>query len=394
LVFVTDVLPDSGRNVPSGFVTDVPTERLYAGYFFLCVVNADGINCKKSINKLGFQNVGIVVKDVSKQFGSFQAVSQVNLEIQSGTLVALLGPSGSGKSTLLRLIAGLETPDSGRILLTGEDATDRSVQDRSIGFVFQHYALFKHLNVRKNIAFSMEIRRIPPAKVKARVDELLDLVQLSGLGDRYPSQLSGGQRQRVALARALAVEPKVLLLDEPFGALDAKVRKDLRAWLRRLHDEVHVTTVFVTHDQEEAMEVSDEIVVMNKGKVEQIGTPAEIYDHPASAFVMSFIGPVNVLPSTSRIFQANGFDTSHPEMFLRPQDILVEATPTESAVAARVNRIIHLGWEIQVELMLDDGQVVMAHLTRDRFDQLLLKPQQRVYVRPKDAKAFPLYYSI
>jgi sulfate/thiosulfate transport system ATP-binding protein len=338
--------------------------------------------------------VGIVVKDVSKQFGSFQAVSQVNLEIGSGSLVALLGPSGSGKSTLLRLIAGLETPDTGRILLTGEDATDRSVQDRSIGFVFQHYALFKHLTVRKNIAFSLEIRKVSASKVKARVDELLNLVQLSGLGDRYPSQLSGGQRQRVALARALAVEPKVLLLDEPFGALDAKVRKDLRAWLRRLHDEVHVTTVFVTHDQEEAMEVSDEIVVMNKGKVEQIGTPAEIYDHPASAFVMSFIGPVNVLPSTSRIFQANGFDTPHPEVFLRPQDILVETSPTESAVSARVNRIIHLGWEVQAELMLDDGQVVTAHLTRDRFDELLLKPQQRVYVRPKDAKAFPLYYSI
>jgi sulfate/thiosulfate transport system ATP-binding protein len=338
--------------------------------------------------------VGIVVEDVSKRFGSFQAVSQVSLEIESGALVALLGPSGSGKSTLLRLIAGLETPDSGRILLTGEDATHRSVQDRGIGFVFQHYALFKHLTVRRNIAFSMEIRKMSTAKVKARVDELLELVQLAGLGDRYPSQLSGGQRQRVALARALAVEPKVLLLDEPFGALDAKVRKDLRAWLRRLHDEVHVTTVFVTHDQEEAMEVADDLVVMNKGKVEQIGSPAEIYDHPASAFVMSFIGPVNVLPSTSRIFQANGFDTPHPEVFLRPQDIVVEATPGESLVMARVNRIIHLGWEIQAELVLDDGQVVMAHLTRDRFDQLLLKPQQRVYVRPKDAKAFPLYYSI
>jgi len=226
------------------------------------------------------------------------------------------------------------------------------------------------------------------------VDELLELVQLHGLGDRYPSQLSGGQRQRVALARALAVEPNVLLLDEPFGALDAKVRKDLRVWLRRLHDEVHVTTVFVTHDQEEAMEVADEIVIMNKGKVEQVGSPAQIYDHPASAFVMSFIGPVNVLPSTSRIFQANGFDSPHPEVFLRPQDILVETQQTEASVAARVHRIIHLGWEIQAELMLDDGQVLMAHLTRDRFDELNLEPQQRVFVKPKDAKAFPLYYSI
>lgn len=338
--------------------------------------------------------MGIVVENVSKRFGSFQAVSEVNLEIKTGSLVALLGPSGSGKSTLLRLIAGLEMPDAGKILLTGEDATNRNVQDRNIGFVFQHYALFKHLTVRKNIAFALEIRKTPPAKVKARVQELLELIQLEGLGDRYPSQLSGGQRQRVALARSLAVAPNVLLLDEPFGALDAKVRKDLRAWLRRLHDEVHVTTVFVTHDQEEAMEVADEIVVMNLGKVEQVGTPAEIYDHPASAFVMSFIGPVNVLPSTSRMFEANGFESTHPEVFLRPQDILVETSPGSSLIPATVSRIIHLGWEIQAELTLDDGQVVTAHLTRDRFDELKLEPQQRVFVKPKDAKAFPLYYSI
>ena len=338
--------------------------------------------------------MSILIQDVSKRFGSFQAVDQVSLEVKSGSLVALLGPSGSGKSTLLRLISGLETPDVGRILITGEDATDRNVQDRNIGFVFQHYALFKHMTVRQNIAFGLEIRKAATTRVKQRVEELLDLVQLTGLGDRYPSQLSGGQRQRVALARALAVEPKVLLLDEPFGALDAKVRKDLRAWLRRLHDEVHVTTVFVTHDQEEAMEVSDEIVVINKGKVEQVGTPADIYDHPASAFVMSFIGPVNVLPSSSRLFQNNGFDSAHPEMFLRPQDVLIETSPNGSTVAARVSRLIHLGWEIQAELTLDDGQVVTAHLTRDRFDELKLEPEQRVYVKPKDAKSFPLYYSI
>jgi sulfate transport system ATP-binding protein len=338
--------------------------------------------------------VGIVVQHVSKQFGSFQAVDDVNLEVKTGSLVALLGPSGSGKSTLLRLIAGLELPDTGKILLTGKDATYESVQDRNIGFVFQHYALFKHLTVRKNIAFGLEIRKTPPARIKARVEELLELIQLGGLGDRYPSQLSGGQRQRVALARALAVEPKVLLLDEPFGALDAKVRKDLRIWLRRLHDEVHVTTVFVTHDQEEAMEVSDEIVVMNKGKVEQVGTPAQIYDHPASAFVMSFIGPVNVLPSTSRIFAGNGFESTQPEVFLRPQDVVVQTEPNGTTVSARVNRLIHLGWEIQAELILDDGQVITAHLTRDRFDELKLEPQQRVYIKPKDAKAFPLYYSI
>ncbi len=338
--------------------------------------------------------MGIVVESVSKQFGSFKAVDNVSLEIKSGSLVALLGPSGSGKSTLLRLISGLELPDTGRILLTGKDATHQSVQERNIGFVFQHYALFKHLTVRQNIAFGLEIRKAPKSKVKNRVSELLELVQLSGLGDRYPSQLSGGQRQRVALARALAVEPEVLLLDEPFGALDAKVRKDLRAWLRRLHDEVHVTTVFVTHDQEEAMEVSDEVVVMNKGCVEQIGTPAEIYDHPASAFVMSFIGPVNVLPSTSGLFQSNGFDSAHPEMFLRPQDVIIETTPNGTTVPARVSRLINLGWEIQAELTLEDGQVMTAHLSRERFDKLHIEPQQKVYVKPKEAKSFPLYYSI
>ena len=338
--------------------------------------------------------MGIVVENVSKQFGSFQAVEQVNLEIQSGSLVALLGPSGSGKSTLLRLIAGLEIPDTGKIILTGKDATYQSVQERNIGFVFQHYALFKHLTVRKNIAFGLEIRKAPKKKIEGKVEQLLELVQLSGLGDRYPSQLSGGQRQRVALARALAVEPNVLLLDEPFGALDAKVRKDLRAWLRRLHDEVHVTTVFVTHDQEEAMEVSDEIVVMNKGKVEQVGTPANIYDHPASAFVMSFIGPVNVLPSSAKIFQSSGFESTNPETFLRPQDIIIETVANGTTAQATVSRIIHLGWEIQVELTLDDGQMMTAHLTRDRFDELKLEPQEKVYVKPKDAKSFPLYYSI
>jgi sulfate/thiosulfate transport system ATP-binding protein len=338
--------------------------------------------------------VGIAVENVSKAFGSFQAVDRVSLEIESGSLVALLGPSGSGKSTLLRLISGLEMPDRGKVWLTGTDATYQSVQERNIGFVFQHYALFKHMTVRQNIGFGLEIRKASPTKIKNKVEELLDLVQLTGLGDRYPSQLSGGQRQRVALARALAVEPKVLLLDEPFGALDAKVRKDLRAWLRRLHDDFHVTTVFVTHDREEAMEVSDRIVIMNKGKVEQVGTPAEIYDHPATAFVMSFIGPVNVLPSNSNIFQGNGFDTTNPEVFLRPQDIAIETEPNSTTVAATVHRLIHLGAEIQAELALDDGQIIMAHLSREHFDRLQLEPQQQVFVKPKEAKSFPLYYSI
>ncbi|BCX13399.1 MAG: sulfate/thiosulfate import ATP-binding protein CysA [Thermosynechococcus sp.] len=336
--------------------------------------------------------MGITIENVSKAFGSFQAVKQVDLDIASGSLVALLGPSGSGKSTLLRLIAGLEMPDTGRILLTGKDATYQSVQERNIGFVFQHYALFKHMTVRQNIAFGLELRRVPRAKIKARVEELLELVQLSGLGDRYPSQLSGGQRQRVALARALAVEPKVLLLDEPFAALDAKVRKELRAWLRRLHDDVHVTTVFVTHDQEEAMEVADQIVVMNKGQVEQVGTPAEIYDHPASPFVMSFIGPVNVL--RSRVFQQTQDTAPHCDIFLRPRDIIIETSPNGNTVSARIHRIIHLGWEIQVELRLDDGQELMAHLSRERFDELHLEPQQQVFIKPREAKSFPLYYSI
>src|ERR671933_194435 len=315
----------------------------------------------------------IVAENVSKNFGSFKALDQVNLEIKRGSLVSLLGPSGSGKSTLLRVIAGLETPDTGKIWITGKDATRTSVQNRNIGFVFQHYALFKHLTIRENIAFGLKIRKAQPTRTKARVDELLELVQLSGLGNRYPSQLSGGQRQRVALARALAIEPEVLLLDEPFGALDAKVRKDLRAWLRRMHDEVGITAVLVTHDQEEAMEVSDEIVVMNKGRVEQVGKPAEIYDHPATAFVMSFIGPVNVLPSSSRLFQDSRFNASHPQVFLRPHDVVIHTELTEGTTAsAKVNRIVHLGWEVEVQLKLDDGHEVKAILTREQSDKLQL----------------------
>lgn len=332
--------------------------------------------------------MGITVENVSKAFGTFQAVDQVSVEINTGSLVALLGPSGSGKSTLLRLIAGLEQPDSGRIILTGRDATRQSVQDRHVGFVFQHYALFKHLTVRQNVAFGLEIAKWPPNRVKNRVSELLELVQLTGFGDRFPSQLSGGQRQRVALARALALEPKVLLLDEPFGALDAKVRKELRSWLRRLHDEVHVTTVFVTHDQEEAMEVSDELVVMNKGRVEQVGSPAEIYDNPASAFVMGFIGPVNVLPSNAPLFRQSHSDRSSSNIFLRPHDVLVSTQPDSTTVPATVSRLIHLGWEVQAELTLEDGQSFEVLLSRELFDQLNLKAKQQVYVKPKEAKVF------
>ena len=259
---------------------------------------------------------------------------------------------------------------------------------------FQNYALFKHLTIAQNIGFGLEIRSISASKVKKKVAELLDLIQLSGLGDRYPAQLSGGQRQRVALARALAIEPKILLLDEPFGALDAKVRKDLRAWLRQLHERSRVTTVFVTHDRSDAMAVADKIVIMNNGRIEQVGTPAEVYNHPVNAFVMGFVGPVNILPSSANIFQNYRLETTNPQMFLRPQDIAIETGSSTSTVTAKVNRVTHLGSEIQAELALADGQVITAHLTRERFDELQLEPQQQVFVKPKKAKSFPLDYSI
>ncbi len=346
---------------------------------------------------------GILIENISRSFGSFQAASRINLEIASGSLIALLGPSGSGKSTLLRLIAGLETPDSGLIEINGRDVTYKSVRSRGIGFVFQHYALFKHMTIRQNIAFGLELLKAPKPKVRAKVEELLSLVQLQGLGDRYPSQLSGGQRQRVALARTLAVEPQILLLDEPFGALDAKVRKELRTTLRRLHEQVNalsnsggdlpnprvnVTTIFVTHDQEEAMELADRIVVINKGRVEQVGTPAEIYDRPATAFVMSFVGPVNVLPSTSNIFHHQSFTSLDSQVFLRPHDVLIQTQPEETSVLAKINRIVHLGWEVKVELSLKDGQEVTAYITRETLDRLQLTSAQKVYIKPRKALAF------
>jgi sulfate/thiosulfate transport system ATP-binding protein len=332
--------------------------------------------------------MGIAVENVSKHYGSFRAVDDVSLEFKTGSLVALLGPSGSGKSTLLRIIAGLETPTLGDIYINGQNATRQSVQERHIGFLFQHYALFKHLTVRENIGFALELRKTPKRGIQQRVEELLELVQLSGYGDRYPSQLSGGQRQRVALARSLAVQPQTLLLDEPFGALDAKVRKELRIWLRHLHEDVNVTTIFVTHDQEEAMEVADQIVVMNKGRVEQVGSAAEIYDQPATPFVMSFIGPVNILPSNVGIQPNKGIVNANDKVFLRPHDVLIFKDAVEDTVTATVNRIIHLGWEIRVELLLKSGEVVNAHFTREVFDQLQIKESQRVYVKPKQAKVF------
>uniref|UniRef100_B8HKV2 ABC-type quaternary amine transporter n=1 Tax=Cyanothece sp. (strain PCC 7425 / ATCC 29141) TaxID=395961 RepID=B8HKV2_CYAP4 len=326
--------------------------------------------------------MSILIEAVTKQFGDFLAVDQVSLEIKTGSLVALLGPSGSGKSTLLRIIAGLEKPDAGRIFLTEQDATAIDVKDRQIGFVFQHYALFKHLTVRRNIAFGLEVAKWNQKRIQQRVDELLELIQLTGLGDRYPSQLSGGQRQRVALARALALQPKVLLLDEPFGALDAKVRKELRSWLRHLHKEVQVTTVFVTHDQEEAMEVADELVIMNRGRVEQVGAPADIYDRPASPFVMSFIGPVNVLASNPQIVGRSAHSEA-TQVFLRPHDIEVEVRPEPGRVPAKVNRVIHLGWEVRVELGLQNQEKLNVHLEREDFDRLNLQPQQEVYIQAK-----------
>jgi sulfate transport system ATP-binding protein len=284
--------------------------------------------------------------------------------VPTGSLTALLGPSGSGKSTLLRVISGLERPEAGRVLIDGNEVTGVPPQRRGIGFVFQHYAAFKHMTVQKNVAFGLEIRRRPRAEIKRRVDELLELVQLGGLAKRYPAQLSGGQRQRMALARALAVDPTVLLLDEPFGALDARVRKELRAWLRRLHDEVHVTTIFVTHDQEEALEIADQIVLMNHGRVEQIGDARNLYEQPANEFVMSFIGPV-----------------SHfGEELVRPHDIDVRREPNGSAEPARVERVVHLGFEVRADLALHDGREVWVQMTRDEAKQLDLEQGAQVFV--------------
>jgi sulfate/thiosulfate transport system ATP-binding protein len=310
--------------------------------------------------------MSIVLQDVRKTFGEFVAVDDVSLSVRDGSLTALLGPSGSGKSTLLRIIAGLEEPDRGRVLIGGDDRTDSPARSRDVGFVFQHYAAFKHMTVRDNVAFGLKIRKAEKERVRTRVDELLELVHLEGYADRYPAQLSGGQRQRMALARALAVEPRVLLLDEPFGALDATVRKELRAWLRRLHDDVHVTTIFVTHDQEEAMEVAEQIVVMNEGRVEQIGAPREIYERPASEFVMGFVGPVTQLGEST----------------VRPHDVEILLAPAAGATEAQVEAILYLGFEVRVELVSGEGLPIHAQLTRLEVEQLELREGQIVYVRP------------
>jgi sulfate transport system ATP-binding protein len=311
--------------------------------------------------------MGISAQHISKRFGDFVALDDVGLDVDSGQLTALLGPSGGGKSTLLRIIGGLEDPDSGTVHIDGVEATGIPAQRRNVGFVFQHYAAFKHLSVYRNVAFGLEIRKRPSAEIRRRVHELLDLVHLGQFADRLPSQLSGGQRQRMALARALAVEPKVLLLDEPFGALDAKVRKELRDWLRRLHDEVHVTTVFVTHDQEEALEVADEIVVINKGRVEQTGSPNDLYDHPANDFVMGFLGPVTRLGGH----------------LVRPHDIEVLTAESAGAARAEVVRLVRIGFEVRAELRSDsEAGNTAVQLTRGQADALDLRAGSTVWLRP------------
>lgn len=325
--------------------------------------------------------MGIRIANVSKHFGSFQAIDNVSLDVDSGSLVALLGPSGCGKSTLLRLIAGLDQPSQGRIWISGEEATQRSVQERQVGFVFQHFALFKHRTVRENIAFGLELRKWKPEKIRWRVEELLNLVQLQGYGNRYPSQLSGGQRQRVSLARALAVKPKVLLLDEPFSALDAKVRKELRGWLRNLHEETKVTTVIVTHDQEEAFEVADKIVVLNEGRIEQIGSAATIYDEPASPFVLSFVGEVNRLPNP---------DPSHPagEIYVRPHDLELLDHADSGSFPAVLKRLTHLGRDLYAELQLSDGNKIIAQISREADHNRRLELGSELHVRPTRVRSF------
>ena len=320
----------------------------------------------------------IIVKGANKRYGEFNALDDVDFVVPAGSLTALLGPSGSGKSTLLRAIAGLDQPDTGTITINGRDVTNVPPQRRGIGFVFQHYAAFKHLTVRDNVAFGLKIRKQPKADIKEKVDNLLEVVGLAGFQTRYPNQLSGGQRQRMALARALAVNPEVLLLDEPFGALDAKVREDLRAWLRRLHDEVHVTTVLVTHDQAEALDVADRIAVLNKGRIEQVGTPTEVYDSPANAFVMSFLGAVSSLngilvrPHDIRVGR-------NPEMAIAADDGTAETT---GVTRATIERIAYLGFEVRVELVsATTGGPFTAQITRGDAEALRLKEGDTVYVR-------------
>ena len=349
--------------------------------------------------------MSIQVDHVTKRFGSFTVLNDVSLHAQAGELIALLGPSGCGKTTLLRILAGLERPDQGRILLHGVEVTDQRITDRRVGFVFQHYALFRHMTVTQNVAFGLSVlpqaQRPSPDKIQKKVDELLSLVQMRAMADRYPNQLSGGQRQRVALARALAVEPKLLLLDEPFGALDAKVRKELRRWLRRLHDELHITSILVTHDQEEALEAADRIVVLNQGHIEQIGTPDEVYENPATPFVYQFLGDVNVFHgrvSQDRPSHEGASEHEqdalgeHEVTFVRPHDLdlsLSRTTPTQ--IEATVRFVITAGSRVRLELVSkDSAQTIAVELTRERYRELKLRQGDMVFVHPKQLHVFKI----
>jgi sulfate transport system ATP-binding protein len=336
--------------------------------------------------------MSIQVDHVTRRFGSFLALNDVSLDVASGELVALLGPSGSGKTTLLRIIAGLEVPDSGSVHFHGEDATSTDVRERQVGFVFQHYALFGHMSIFENVAFGLRVRpketRPSDAEIKRKVMELLELVQLDWVADRFPHQLSGGQRQRIALARALAVEPKVLLLDEPFGALDAKVRKELRRWLRRLHDEVHVTSVFVTHDQEEAMEVADRVVVMNHGRIEQEGSPDEVYDRPASPFVLQFLGDVNLFHGRKDHTPGGSAEIS----YVRPHELEIEGSASADSWPVTLSQALTVGPNTRIEFKRDDGSYVDVELTREAWnglrERLALRPGSAVHLKPRRVTRF------
>ncbi|MEY2931573.1 MAG: Sulfate/thiosulfate import ATP-binding protein CysA [Pseudomonadota bacterium] len=352
--------------------------------------------------------MSILIKDVSKRFGNFVALDKVNLRVPDGSLLALLGPSGSGKTTLLRIIAGLEVADSGSVLHHEEDITNHSARDRKVGFVFQHYALFRQMTIGDNIGYGLRVRGVGKEERRERVHELLKLIRLDGLENRYPSQLSGGQRQRVALARALAARPSVLLLDEPFGALDAKVRNELRQWLRRLHEEIHVTSVFVTHDQEEAFEVADRVVVMNQGKIEQVGSPVEVFEQPANAFVMDFLGNVNVFPGRIQNGKAvvpglevafphlqNQADSAQAAIYVRPHELQIERNGNGGSLRARVVHVNPTGSRTKLELRaLDSDQLINAELTAERFAELELKSGDTVHVSPRRVRVFVPEYSI
>src|SRR5215207_1829184 len=353
--------------------------------------------------------MSITAQNVTKRFGAFVALDNVTVECPAGALVALLGPSGSGKTTLLRIIAGLEVPDSGTVLFRDDDISRRSARDRNVGFVFQHYPLFRHMTVFENVAFGLRVRKWPEQKVRDRVRELLHLVRLEEKAPQYPANLSGGQKQRIALVRALAPEPKVLLLDEPFGALDAKVRAELRDWLRRFHDELHVTSIFVTHDQEEAFEVADRVVVLNKGRVEQEGAPIDVFEHPANEFVMDFLGNVNKLPvrveggkallgETSTVeLPAKMFGASangRTDAYIRPHELDISRTAEGgNCMLARVVHINPAGSVVKVRLLAQDfGLMINVAVTPDRYKALALKPNETVYVTPKSAKIFEADY--